>query len=111
MSMQRFARSVTNATEPAKFARKDVVTVGVMKGAKNRTIAVNDRGLRIGESHPRAVLTDQEVGWLLELRAEGYSLAWLAGKFEISKSCAAKICRGQNRAQVPAGFRRERVRG
>lgn len=85
--------------------------VSVAKGANIRLLAVNDRGLRIGESHPRAVLTDQEVGWLLELRSEGYSLAWLAGKFEISKSCAAKICRGQNRAQVPAGFRWARARG
>lgn len=71
-------------------------------------IAVNERGLAIGESHPRAVLTDQEVGWLLELREEGFSLSWLAGKFEVSKSCVAKICRGEHRAQTVVAWR---VRG
>lgn len=73
-----------------------------------RMIAVNDRGLPVGESHPRAVLTDHEVGLLLELRAEGFSLAWLATKFEVSKSCVAKICRGEHRAQIPVGWRRAR---
>lgn len=71
-------------------------------------VAVNDRGLVIGESHPRAVLTDHEVELLLELRDQGFTLSWLAAKFEVSKSCAAKICRGEHRAQIAAWFRRAR---
>lgn len=82
--------------------------VGVQKAAKNRMIAVNERGRRIGESHPRAVLTDHEVCLLLDLRAEGYSYAWLAAKLEISKSQAARICRGERRGQVPSRWRRAR---
>lgn len=82
--------------------------VGVQKAAKNRMLAVNERGLRIGESHPRAVLTDHEVGLLLELRDEGFSYAWLAGKFDVSKSCVAKLCRGEHRAQTPVAYRRAR---
>lgn len=78
---------------------------GVQKSAKNRMLAVNDRGLLIGESHPRAVLTDRDVDLLLELRAEGYSLAWLAVKFEVSKGCVWKIVTGQRRGQLAAGFR------
>lgn len=76
-----------------------------------RMVAVNDRGLPIGESHPRAVLTDHEVGLLLELRGEGYSLSWLATTFEVSKSCVAKICRGEHRAQIAVGYRRARGQG
>jgi hypothetical protein len=74
-------------------------------------IAVNERGLAIGDSHHRAVLSDHDVGLLLELRDEGYSYAWLAGKFEVSKSCVAKICRGEHRAQIAVCFRRARGGG
>jgi hypothetical protein len=88
--------------------------VNAQKSA-NRMRAVNERGHFIGEGHPGAVLTDHEVDLVLELRAEldadgkpRYSLAWLAAKFEVSKSCMAKICRGEHRAQIPAGFRRTR---
>lgn len=76
--------------------------VGVHKSAKNRTklVTVDDRGHVVGESHPRAKLTDQEVGWALELREEGYSLGWLANKFEVSKSCMQKICAGKTRSTL-----------
>ena len=85
---------------------------GVEKRAKNRMLAVNERGQLIGDSHPGAVLTDHEVNLLLELRAEGYSMGWLARTFEVSKSCVAKIVWGQRRAQVPATFKvRGRARG
>lgn len=67
--------------------------------------AVNERGMRIGESHPGAVLTDHEVDLLLELRDEGYSYSWLAEKFEVSKGTVAKICTGQRRCQHPAAWR------
>lgn len=75
-----------------------------------RWVAVNDRGRVIGESHPNAVLTDHEVDLLLELRAEGLSYDRLAGIFEVSKSCVARICRGDHRSQIAARFRRARDR-
>lgn len=85
--------------------------VGVHKLAKNRVVAVNDRGQRIGEDHPRAVLTDAEVELMLELRAEGHSLSWLGKKFDVAKGTAAKICRGDRRGQTPAGWRSAREPG
>lgn len=78
---------------------------GVEKRAKNRMLTVNERGQLIGESHPGAVLTNHEVDLLLELRADGYSMGWLAKKFEVSKSCVAKIVWGQRRGQVVARFK------
>lgn len=76
----------------------------------HRLVAVNDQGLRIGETHPRAVLTDHDVVLLLELRAEGYSYRWLGEKFEIHYTHARRICLGQGRAQWAARFKRSPAR-
>ena len=73
---------------------------------KARMVAVNEKGQRIGEDHPRAVLSDHEVMLLLELRDEGYSLAWLAAKFEISRFHTWRICTGRKRSQTAARFKR-----
>ena len=80
-----------------------------LQPAKSHVFAVNEHGLRIGEDHPRAVLADAEVDLLLELRSTGLSYRLLAVKFEVSKSCVAKICRGEHRAQVVASFKRARM--
>lgn len=69
-------------------------------------VGVNDRGLRIGQGHHMAKLTDREVDLLLELRELGWSYGRLAAKFEISKSQARNICKGRKRAQTAVGFRR-----
>lgn len=81
-----------------------------MQKFAKRIVAVNARGSAIGEDHPRAVLTNHEVGLLLELRDEGYSYAWLAAKFEIAKSTVRGYCTGQIRAQHPVGFKRQHRR-
>ena len=67
-----------------------------------KLVALNENGNRIGENHPLAKLTDAEVGVMLDLRDEGYSYAWLAQKFDVSKSCARWICTGRNRNQSTA---------
>lgn len=79
-----------------------------MQKPASKAFGVNDRGQRVGESHPGAVLTDHEVDLLLELRGEGYSLRWLSIKFEVSKTCVAKICRGETRSQTVVVYRRAR---
>ena len=76
---------------------------------KKTAIKVNDRGLRVGESHPRAVLSDHEVELMLALREEGFSYGWLGRKFEVHKQTAAKICQGARRGQT--GCERARTRG
>lgn len=85
---------------------------GVNERAKKRAVlvAVNERGHVVGQSHPRAVLTDHEVELLLELRDEGYSLGWLARKFEVSKGCVQGIVSGRNRSHVVVVHRRIRSR-
>lgn len=91
-----------------------------------RRVKINEMGRRIGESHPRAVLTDHEVGLLIAmlderdallgrmafdgarvaeidaaLIAAGLSFRLLAAKFEIHKQTVAKIARGERRCQTP----------
>lgn len=83
--------------------------VGIEKRAKLR--AVNERGHVVGEDHPRAVLTDHEVNLMQQLREEGYSLGWLARKFEVSKSCAQHVCSGKTRSHVVARWVRVSMRG
>lgn len=70
-----------------------------------RTVAVNERGLRIGEDHPHAKLANREVDLLLTLREEGWTYTQLAAKFEISKSQARNICKGRKRCQMPADWK------
>lgn len=70
-----------------------------------KTVAVNERGLRIGEDHPRAELTDAEVERIRELHEEGMSYRQLAEKFEQSKGAIAKICRYERRGQSVANFK------
>lgn len=64
-----------------------------------KTIALNDNGRRIGESHPRAKLLDHEVDQVLALLESGLSYAQVAEKFDVSKSCIAHIATGRRRGQ------------
>jgi len=68
-------------------------------------VAVNDAGRRIGESHPRAQLTDHEVDLIRELIESGMSLREVAKKFEVSFSLAGQIARYEVRAQTPSELR------
>lgn len=70
-----------------------------------RVVKVNERGLRIGEDHGRAKLSDAEVELLLRLRREGWGYRRLAAKFEICRSAAKRICLGVARSQTCAGHR------
>lgn len=72
-----------------------------MKGAvMHKTIALNENGRRVGESHPRAKLLDHEVDQVLDLLDAGLSYAEVALKFDVSKSCIAHIATGRRRGQA-----------
>ena len=61
----------------------------------------NHCGLRSGDSHPKAKLTNQEVDRLRDMYDEGWSYNQLSVVFEISKSGVAKIVKCVRRAVVP----------
>lgn len=71
-----------------------------------KTVAVNEAGLRIGEDHPNAKLTDGEVELIRQMHEDdGLSYEALAEKFEVSKGAVAKICRYERRGQWVANFK------
>ena len=76
-----------------------------------RMVAVNEQGLRIGDSHGNAKLSNREVELLLTLREEGWSYRKLADKFEISKGHARDICKGRRRCQTAMRFKEVCVPG
>ncbi len=65
-------------------------------------VMVSANGNRIGESHPKAMLSDAEVEQLLADRGPDdcplKSYNQLAKKYKISKSAVADICKGRRRA-------------
>ncbi|MFM2208846.1 MAG: hypothetical protein RIQ96_489 [Pseudomonadota bacterium] len=65
-----------------------------------KTIAFNELGRRIGESHPRAKLLDYEVDQVIALLDAGLSYAAVAARFNVSKSCIAHIAAGRRRCQA-----------
>jgi hypothetical protein len=70
-----------------------------------RVVGVNDRGLRVGEDHQHAKLTDAECELIRELHATGWSYKKLSGKFEVGKSTIADICKFRRRGQYPVDWR------
>jgi predicted DNA-binding protein (UPF0251 family) len=70
-----------------------------------KTVAVNEAGLRIGEDHPNARLTDAEVERVRLLHEEGMGYEALAEKFEVSRWTIGRICRYERRAQPVAGYK------
>ena len=85
-----------------------------------KIVAVNEHGRRIGESHPRAKLTDHEVDLIRELAEQGLTHEQIARKFELSDKpapCASmpkrtvggayvgRIVRCERRGQSVAGHK------
>lgn len=69
-----------------------------------KTHAVNEQGVRIGEDHQNAVLTNHEVDLLLQMRRDGMGYRKLSAAFEISKAQVRRICHGQQRCQLAANY-------
>jgi DNA-binding CsgD family transcriptional regulator len=76
-----------------------------MGAIMKRIVCLNQIGLRLGEDHQNAKLTNAEVDLLLTLRDEGLSYRQLALKFEISKSSVRDICKGRRRCQSPTRWK------
>lgn len=77
-------------------------------------IGVNARGVRVGEDHQRAKLTNAEVDLIFELReptdgAQPLSFGEIARKFEISKGTVRDIICGRRRSQYPVAFKRVQI--
>lgn len=67
-----------------------------------KQVKLNAAGRVIGESHPWSKLTDAEVDLAFSLLEDGLSLAEVARKLDVSKSCIAHIAAGRRRCQTVA---------
>lgn len=76
-----------------------------------KTVAVNDRGLRIGEDHHNARYTDGEVEMVLRLRDDGFGYKRIAKALDMPKRTVRDICQGKRRCQCAANHKRVRVKG
>lgn len=74
-----------------------------------RYVATNDRGLRIGEDHPNAKLSNVQIDELLNMREEGASYTELAKRFGVCKSAVRHYCNGARRCQWPASWKKIEV--
>jgi hypothetical protein len=71
-----------------------------------QVVGVNDQGLRVGQYHQHAKLTDVDVLRLLELRrSSGWGYGRLAAEFAISKRHVRNICAGKCRRQPATRFK------
>lgn len=71
-----------------------------------KTIGVNEKGLRVGEDHQRAKLTNAEVERMRKLHEEeGFGYRRLARMFEVGKTTVRNICGYRVRNQPVATFR------
>lgn len=67
---------------------------------KSRSIGVNGRGNRVGETHHRAKLTDHEINLMRDLWEEGeITTPELAEKFDVSPAYAWYVTRYRRRVQ------------
>lgn len=81
-----------------------VAEVGMGKG---RLVKVNDRGLRVGEDHQHAKLTDHEVELMRHLHeVDKVGYRRLAKMFDLSKTTVRNICNYRWRCQTVVGFRK-----
>jgi DNA invertase Pin-like site-specific DNA recombinase len=64
-----------------------------------KLVGVDEKGYRIGESHPRAKLTDAQVDQIRNLFEEGFvGYRALARFFGVPRTTIASICRYERRA-------------
>lgn len=69
-------------------------------------IAVDENGLRIGETHPNAKLTDAQVDEMRDLRElKGWTYDQLAERFGVPYITVQKICTYERRASTIARWK------
>jgi len=65
---------------------------------KRKTVKLSEKNRRIGDDHPKAKLTDEEIEEIRSLYDdEMYGYTALARKFNVPKSTIAMICRYERR--------------
>jgi hypothetical protein len=75
----------------------------------NILVGVSEKGLRVGEYHPNAKLTNREVDTLRDLHESGYGYRRLAKMFDIGITTARKYVKCELRSQCVHHFKTVRI--
>lgn len=70
-----------------------------------KLIGVNEKGLRVGQYHQRAKLTDAAVEQIRRLHEQGLSYRVIAAKFEIGVTLVCYICTYRRRVSTATNWR------
>ena len=65
------------------------------------TVAVNEKGYRIGQDHHNAKCTDRDIELGYQLREQGLSYRKIAALLEISHTHVMYFLTGKKRCQIP----------
>jgi hypothetical protein len=71
-----------------------------------RLVGIDENGLRVGEDHQRATLTDGDVELMRELHAEGIGYTRLAKMFDVTRCHVRDIVKFRKRATAPVAWRK-----
>ncbi|CUI38437.1 Uncharacterised protein [Achromobacter xylosoxidans] len=69
------------------------------------TVGVNEKGVRVGEDHQRATLTDHDVELMRQLREEGIGYKRLAKMFDTSVRNVRDIVNYKRRVSTPTAWK------
>lgn len=69
---------------------------------KGRLVALNEQGRRIGETHPRARLSEADIDAMFALRTRGVPVAEIAKQSGVSREYAYRVFRHKARNQLAA---------
>lgn len=72
----------------------------------SKLVGVNEKGLRVGEDHPRAKLTNRDVELIRRLHEEGMSYRKIAIKFDVSVMLVCYICTYRRRSSTAVAFKK-----
>lgn len=92
--------------KPHRYGRKDTAQIREKRVGENKVIAVNGKGIPVGEYHHRAKYSDRVVEQVRRLRDQGLSYPQIAEKMEMPYWTVSRICRHERRAEIPARFKK-----
>lgn len=70
-------------------------------------VAYNEQGLRIGQSHHNATISDELVDKIRELHEDyGWGYKAICSRLRLSLTAVRKICTYERRAQTPSRWKR-----
>lgn len=88
---------------------KKLVAVNMGNTLGRKLVAVNEFGQRVGESHPRARLSDADVDQMFAMRERGDTVRAVARHFGIAWQYASKVLNYRARNQLAVRWVRHRL--